>query len=92
MQPEKEVKIPGLIASAQISSGGALHIPKAVMSHFLLKQGDILEFYSAITDFPDGLVERYELIGVVVKRKSEELPRTDFPEPIGKQLLRVSKE
>lgn len=69
MQP-KRGKLPGLVGKAKISSGNTMHIPNRVMSYFSMQMGDTLEFYNPLVDMPEDLVTKFELIAVVVKRKS----------------------
>jgi len=65
----KKGSVPGFIAKAKISSGWTMHLPEAVAKHFALQIGDVLEFYHPLSDLPDDLTEKFELIAVVVKRK-----------------------
>lgn len=61
---------PGFIDKAKISSGYTMHIPSAVARYFSLAIGDELHFYNPLTDLPEELTLKFELIAVVVKRKN----------------------
>ncbi|MFQ6064262.1 MAG: AbrB/MazE/SpoVT family DNA-binding domain-containing protein [Candidatus Bathyarchaeia archaeon] len=80
-------KIPGLVGHATISSNFTMHIPKSVAEHFNLEVGDELYFYTPLTDFPEEATLQFNLMAVLIRR----IPKTDFPLPIGKQKVRMSK-
>jgi len=67
---KRREKTPGFIDRAKISSGWTMHIPDAVAKYFALNIGDSLEFYNPLTDLPEELTLKFELIAVVVKRKN----------------------
>lgn len=69
MQP-KRGKLPGLVGEAKISTGHTMHIPKRVMGYFSMQIGDTLQFYNPLVDLPEDLTLKFELIAVVVKRKT----------------------
>jgi len=67
---KRREKTPGFIAKAKLSSGWTMHVPSAVTRYFSLAIGDELHFYNPLTDLPEELTLKFELIAVVVKRKN----------------------
>lgn len=67
--PADTQRTPGFVDKATISKGWTMHIPGAVARYWSLEEGDVLEFYNPLTDLPDDLAMRFELMAVVVKRK-----------------------